>query len=273
MHGGVVEDVQVTGDLHMHGGVIERLVVKGDCQQYGGIVERRIIMAGGSAETQQHKEQPKIIYRDRVVYRDRIVYRDRPADPKISSLQAYNSQLSAKLRKANDEIANLNLELAKIRAAKQEPAESSEDNVLIARIEHLQSQLAKEREEWKRKVDELEWRLKAVTDIANGRNERIYEDETKGHYIGVTDDSFDVLFNLINDYPINYDNDLKEEYGISMSALKYIAKVLRLAKSPEQRREARKRLQRHGSDLIERRGGDQTKDKREKLKKTNKKQK
>lgn len=262
MHGGVVEDVQVNGDLHMHGGVIERLVVKGDSQQFGGIVEQRIIQRIGVAET----EQPKVIYRDRVVYRDKIVYRDRPADPKISSLQAYNSQLSAKLRRANDEIANLNLELAKIRAAKQEPAEHSEDDVLIARIEHLQSQLAKEREEWKRKVDELEWRLKAVTDIANGRNERIYEDETKGHYIGVSDDSLDVLFTLINEYPINCDKDLAEEYGISMSTLKYIAKVLRLAKSPEQRREARERLQRHGSDLIERRGGDQSKNKKSKTK-------
>lgn len=252
MHGGIVEDVQVNGDLHMHGGVIKRMVVKGDCQQFGGIVERRIIQRIGVAET----EQPKVIYRDRVVYRDKVVYRDRPADPKISSLQAYNSQLSAKLRRANDEIAKLNLELAKIRAAKQEPAESSEDNVLIARIEHLQNQLANEREEWKRKVDELEWRLKAVTDIANGRNERIYEDETKGYYIGVSDDSLDVLFTLINEYPINCDKDLAEEYGISMSTLKHIAKVLRLAKSPEQRREARERLQRHGSDLIERRGGD-----------------
>ena len=256
MQGGVIENVQVHGNLYIHGGVVERLTVQGDCKQYDGIVERRIIMAGGSAETQQHKEEPKVIYRDRVVYRDKVVYRDRPANPKISSLQAYNQQLHSKLRKATNEIGELKQELAKIRADKQDPVESSEDDVLICRIKHLQNQLATEREEWKRKVDELEWRLKAVTDIANGRNERIYEDETKGHYIGVTDDSFDVLFTLINDYPINYDNDLTEEYGISMSTLKYIAKVLRLAKSPEQRREARERLQRHGSDLIERRGGD-----------------
>ena len=77
MHGGVVEDVQVNGDLHMHGGVIERLVVKGDCQQFGGIVERRIIMVGGAAVAQQHTEQPKVIYKDRIQWRDRIVYQDR----------------------------------------------------------------------------------------------------------------------------------------------------------------------------------------------------
>lgn len=257
MHGGVIENVQVHGDLYIHGGVVERLTVEGDCHQTGGIVERRTILAGGTTIIQQHKEQPKVIYRDRVVYRDKIVYRDKPtADPKISSLQAYNSQLSAKLRRANDEIAKLNLEMAKIKAAKQEPAESSEDDVLIARIEHLQNQLANEREESKRKVDELEWRLKAVTDIANGRNERIYEDETNGRKIEVPDDSLDVLFTLINSYPITPDEDLVDEFGISITKLKYIAKALRLAKSPEQRREARERLQRHGSDLIERRGGD-----------------
>lgn len=266
MHGGVLENVQVHGNLYIHGGVVERLTVQGDCKQYGGIVNRRVIMAGGSAETQQQAAQPKVIYRDRVVYRDKVVYRDRPADPKISSLQSYNQQLRSKLQKANNEIAALNEELAKTKAAKKASQDVPDDNVLVSRIQHLESKLATEREESKRKVDELEWRLKAVTDIANGRNERIYEDETKGHYIGVTDDSLDVLFTLINDYPINYDKDLTEEYGISMSTLKYIAKVLRLAKSPEQRREARERLQRHGSDLIERRGGDQSKNKKSKTK-------
>jgi hypothetical protein len=55
--------------------------------------------------------------------------------------------------------------------------------------------------------------------------------------------------------------------------VRYIAKILRLSKSPEARREARERLKRHGIEMIERRGGDQTKYKREKQKKTNKKQK
>ncbi len=63
---------------------------------------------------------------------------------------------------------------------------------------------------------------------------------------------------------------MAEELGVSITTLRYIAKVLRLAKSPEARREAKERLKRHGIEMIERRGGDQTKDKR---KKTTKKQK
>jgi hypothetical protein len=124
-------------------------------------------------------------------------------------------------------------------------------------VDRLERQLAQEREAHSKDVDELTWRLDAVSEIANGRNRKLYEDETNGHYIGVTDDSLDVFFTLINEYPIANDNDIVEEYGISMNTLKYIAKVLRLSKSSEKRREARDRLKRHGMDLIERRGGDQ----------------
>jgi hypothetical protein len=112
-----------------------------------------------------------------------------------------------------------------------------------------------------------------VTDIVNGRNKRIYEDETNGHPVAVTDDSLDVLFTLINEYPIGNDRDTAEELGVSISTVRYIAKILQLSKSPEARREARERLKRHSIEMIERRGGDQTKYKREKQKKTNKKQK
>jgi 6-phosphofructokinase len=73
-----------------------------------------------------------------------------------------------------------------------------------------------------------------------------------------------VLFTLINEYPIANDRDMTEEMGISITTLRYIAKVLRLVKSPEARREAKERLKRHGIDMIERRGGDQTKDKKKK---------
>ena len=258
IHGGVVESVQAAGDVIIHGGVVERLTAQGDCKQYGGIIERRIIMGGGTVIQQPKTEtEPKVIYRDRVVYKDRVVYRDRPQDPKISSLQSYNNQLSAKLRRANDQIGALNEEVLKLRAIKQVPPEASDDDVLIQRINYLKSELDKEREAHRKEVEELKWRLEAITDIANGRNERLYEDETNGQYIGVTDESLDVLFTLINEYPIAIDSDLTEEYGISMSTLKYIAKVLRLAKSPEQRREARERLRQHNIDIIERRGGDQ----------------
>ncbi len=239
------------GDVYMHGGVVNTMEVQGDCKQTGGVINRRIQQSVAQATYQQ--PEPKVVYRDRVVYKDRVVHK---------KIFYNNPSLSAE----ND---NLKRENEKLRQAlKERDEQQPSDDILISKIHRLKDQLDKEREAHKKEIEELEWRLKAVTDIANGRNERLYEDETNGHYIGVTDDSLDVLFTLINEYPIANDRDMTEEMGISITTLRYIAKVLRLAKSPEVRREAKERLKRHGIEMIERRGGDQTKDKRQK--KTNK---
>lgn len=257
MHGGVVEDVQVNGDLHMHGGVIERLTVRGDCQQFGGIVERNIHLMDANAMSEQ---QPKVIYRDRekIVYRDRVVTQYRTRQETQQTINDLQQQIERERRRA-DELEARNVTLQE-ELLKKESQQS--DNVLVRRIDSLQRELAKERKAHIEELKDMRWRIDTLLDEVNNRHRRIYEDETEGHYIGVTDDSLDVLFTLINEYPIAYDCDLAEEYGISLTTLKYIAKVLRLAKSPEQRREARERLQRKGLDLIERRGGDQTKGKR-----------
>ena len=241
IHGGVVQQVTCMGDVYMHGGVVNTMEVQGDCKQSGGVINRRIQPADHS--------EPRVVYRDRVVYKDRVVHK------KIF----YNSP---SLTAEND---NLKRENEKLRQAlKERDEQQPSDDILISKIRRLKDQLDKEREAHKKEIDELEWRLKAVTDIANGRNERLYEDETQRRPIAVTDDSLDVLFTLINEYPIANDRDMTEEMGISITTLRYIAKVLRLVKSPEARREAKERLKRHGIDMIERRGGDQTKDKRQK---------
>ena len=238
IHGGVVQHVTCLGDVYMHGGVVNTMEVQGDCKQSGGVINRR----------NQHSE-PRVVYRDRVVYKDRVVHK------KVF----YNSP---SLTAEND---NLKRENEKLRQAlKERDEQQPSDDILISKISRLKDQLDKEREAHKKEIDELEWRLKAVTDIANGRNERLYTDETQRRPIAVTDDSLDVLFTLINEYPIANDRDMTEEMGISITTLRYIAKVLRLVKSPEARREAKERLKRHGIEMIERRGGDQTKDKRQK---------
>lgn len=233
------------GDVFMHGGVVETMEVQGDCKQTGGVINRRI-----------QQSEPKVVYRDRVVYKDMVVYKDRKIYYSSPSLTAENDNL----KRENEKLRH---------ALKERDEQHPSDDILMSMIRRLEDQLAKEREAHQKEIDELEWRLKAVTDIANGRNERIYEDETKGHQVAVTDDSLDVLFTLINEYPIGNDVDTAEELGMSVSTLRYIAKVLRLAKSTEARREAKERLRRHGIEMIERRGGDQTKDKGQK--KSNKK--
>jgi hypothetical protein len=250
IHGGVVHQVTCMGDVYMHGGVVNTMVVQGDCKQSGGFINRCIQRR--VAQTVYHESEPKVVYRDRVVYKDRKVFCNNPG---LSS-----------------ENANLKGENEKLRQALKERDEKQpSDDILISKIRRLESQLKEERGQHKKQVDELEWRLKAVTDIVNGRNERIYEEESQDSQIEVTDDSFDVLFTLINEYPIGIDGDIAEYLGISLNMVKTIAKVLRLAKSPEARREARERLKRHGIEMIERRGGDQTKNKKKPNKQNSKK--
>ena len=200
-----------------------------------------------------------VIYDQRQVKTDRVqIVADKMSDQE-------RERLNDKLRRLQDLLDRSNRDNEYLRKKLNESdSDEPNDNVLVQHIDQLRSQLAKEREAHRKQIDELEWRLKAVTDIANGRNKRIYEDETNGHPVAVTDASFDVLFTLINEYPISNDVDMAEELGVSITTLRYIAKVLRLAKSPEARREAKERLKRHGIEMIERRGGDQTKDKKKK---------
>lgn len=236
VHGGVNTFNGDIATLEAHGGVFYIYGNVGSMVQHGGV-------------TYDHRQ----IKADRIqIVTDKVSDKER-------------ERLNGKIRRLQDQLSKSNSDCEFLRKKLNESgSDEPSDNVLVQRIDQLRSQLAKEREAHRKKVDELEWRLKAVTDIANGRNERLYEDEINGKPIAVPDDSFDVLFTLINEYPIHNDIDMSEELGISVTTLRYIAKVLRLAKSPEARREAKERLRRHGIEMIERRGGDQTKDKRQK---------
>jgi len=239
-------DYQIHGGANTFTGDIDSLVA------HGGV----FYIYGNVGSMVQHGG---ITYDRRPVNADRIqIVTDKISEQERERLNDQIRRLQNQLNRSNRECEYLRKKLND--SGNDEPS----DNVLVQRIDLLRSQLAKEREAHKKKIDELEWRLNAVTDIANGRNERIYEDETKIHHVTVPDDSFDVLFTLINEYPIRNDVDMSEELGVSISTLRYIAKVLRLAKSPEARRKAKERLRRHGIEMIERRGGDKYKDKRQK---------
>lgn len=245
IHGGANTFTGDIATLEAHGGVFYIYGNVGSMVQHGGVT-----------------------YDRRPVNADRIqIVTDKMSDKERERLNVQIRRLQDQLNRSNRECEYLRKKL------KESGSDEPSDNVLVQRIDQLRSQLAKEREAHQKEIEELEWRLKAVTDIANGRNERIYEDETRSRQIAVTDDSFDVLFTLINGFPINNDVDMAEEFGIPVDTLRHVAKVLRLAKSPEARREAKERLRRHGIEMIERRGGDQTKAKRKKPSKTPKKQK
>lgn len=246
-------DYQVHGGVNTFNGDIESLVAHGGVFYIYGNVGS-MVQRGG------------VVYDRRPIKADRIqIDTDKMSDQERERLNDNIRRLQDLLDRSNRDNEYLRKKLNE--SGSDEPS----DNVLVQRIDQLRSQLAKEREAHQKQIDELEWRLKAVTGIANGRNERLYEDETNGHYIGVTDDSLDVLFTLINEYPIGIDVDIAEDLGISPRMVRTIAKVLRLAKSPEARREAKERLRRHGIEMIERRGGDQTKYKKKPNKQNSKK--
>lgn len=268
INGGVVGVVNCQGDVHLHGGVVENMTVHHDCYQYGGIIERRVRMVNvddqntrdaiNEAARRQVKPLTDEINRLRrenaELKRENTELKRKSSDKgTIESVRAYNARLSHENNYLNSKLQELRIELEKRKA---KPEETPPDDVLVMRINDLRLQLETERETHRKEVDELKWRIDSLLDEVNCRHRLIYEDETEGHYIGVTDDTLDVLFTLINEYPIATDNDLTEEYGISMASLKYIVKTLHLAKNTEQRREARERLKRHNIDLIERRGGD-----------------
>lgn len=161
IHGGVVQQVTCMGDVYMHGGVVNTMEVQGDCKQTGGVINRRIQQS--VAQTIYHQSEPKVIYRDRVVYKDRVVYRNHTV------YRDNPGQVT--------EIFNLRRENEKLRQAiKERDEKQPSDDILISKIHRLENQLTKERDQHQKKIDELEWRLKAVTDIANGRNKRLYED-------------------------------------------------------------------------------------------------
>ena len=246
-------DYQVHGGVNTFKGDIESLVA------HGGV----FYIYGNVGSMVQHGG---ITYDHRPIKADRVqIVADKMSDQE-------RERLNDKLRRLQDLLDRSNRDNEYLRKKLNESdSDEPSDNVLVQRIDQLRSQLDKEREAHQKEIDELEWRLKAVTDIANGRNKRLYEDETNGHPVAVTDASFDVLFTLINEYPISNDVDMAEELGVSITTLRYIAKVLRLAKSPEARREAKERLKRHGIEMTERRGGDHGN--QFKKSKTNKKQK
>lgn len=201
-------------DLHIHGGVVQQVVCMGDVHMHGGVVNTMTVQGdceqhGGvinrriqsGASVIYQQPEPKVVYRDKIVYRDRVVYKDKP---------------------------------------QQDPEQLPSDDILVRKIIQLKNQLKKEQEEHQKQIDELEWRLNAVIEIAN---ERIHKDKNVGRPTAVTDDSLDVLFTLVNEYPFSTDANMAKDFGISIDAVKKIAKVLRLAKSPKARREAKERLQ------------------------------
>ena len=222
IHGGVNT---FTGDvtwLDVHGGVVH---VKGKVI--------RLVHTGG------------VIYDQRVEYKDRMSAKER------YEYRRQIDELKRRLSKSEDECLILREKLGK------EEAKIPSDDVLVAKIEHLQGELSRERADRKKEVEELNLRLDAAIEALNETHRNYIDAADRERRLSNSDDMIDVLATLVNLYPFTTDGDLSFEFGITREQVKTIARILKLTKTKEARQEAADYLRRQHIELIQRRGGDQ----------------
>ena len=220
----------VTGDvdwLEVHSGVIYVKGKVGTLVHHGGVM---------------YDQRPS----NRVEYRT-----DHISDEERSRYRRQIAELENRLSRSESECLKLRKKLDK--SGERLP----DDDVLVAKIEHLQIELDNERKGRKQEVDDLKFRLKTALQELNDCH-RNYNDAIRyEQQLNINDEILDVFATLVNLYPFTTDGDLAFEFGIDIKQVKEIAKILRLAKSSEKRKEAVDYLRRQHIEFVQRRGGNQ----------------
>ena len=216
--------------LDMHGGVCYLKGNVGSMTHYGGIVYDQRHSDRVEIRESEMSQQLKRYYQKRI------------------------EELEAKVTKLDYERSVLRGRLNKL---KETDPESEPDDVLVQRICTLRNELDKEKEAHKKDVDDLNYRINTILRELNGYHHDYYDSIIHEQDLAINDEMFDVLFTFINLYPFTSDRDLAFEFGITKAQVKTIANILKMAKSPEARREAADYLQRQHRELIQRRGGNQ----------------
>jgi len=230
LSGGINEIPGNIDHLDIHGGVCYLKGNVGSMTHYGGMVYDQRRSDRVEIRESEMSQQLKRYYQKRI------------------------EELEAKVTKLDYERSVLRGRLDKL---KETDPESEPDDVLVQRICTLRNELAKEKEAHKKDVDDLNYRIDTILGELNGYRQDYYDANRYAQDLAINDEMFDVLFTFINLYPFTSDRDLAFEFGITKAQVKIIAKILKMAKSSEARREAADYLQRQHLELIERRGGDQ----------------
>ena len=219
-------------------GIVEKLTLE-DCQvQVSGIVQQRFDM------------------------NKRVFVADPPKpanDYEVRELRREVNELRWKLRNSQtheEQLRNKIKELKESGAKEPEPS----DDVLVQRICSLRDTLDKEREDHAKEVTELKDRLDVACEINAKLRNQSKDDEYRKNQ-DIVDSHIDILATLMCLYPYTPDKDLEYEFGLPVDRIRYAAAALGSIKSHEARREAVDYLQRQHRELIERRGGDQRKNK------------
>ena len=216
--------------LDMHGGVCYLKGNVGSMTHYGGVVYDQRHSDRVEIRESEMSQQLKRYYQKRI----------EELETKVMKLDYERSVLRGRL----DKLKEIDPE--------QEP-----DDVLVQRICILRNELEKEKEAHKKDVDDLNYRVNTILGELNGYHHDYYDSIIHEQDLAINDEMFDVLFTFINLYPFTSDRDLAFEFGITKVQVKTIAKILKMAKSPEARRDAVDYLQRQHRELIQRRGGNQ----------------
>ena len=230
IHGGVTTLPGDVDHLDMHGGICYLKGNVGSMNHYGGVCYDQRHSDRVEIRESEMSQQLKRYYQNRI----------NELETKVTSLDYERSMLRRKLDKL-----------------KETDPEQDTDDVLVRRICTLRNELDKEKEAHKKDVDDLNYRIKTILDELNGYHQYCYDTNIHNQDLAINDEMFDVLFTFINLYPFTSDRDLAFEFGITKAQVKIIAKILKMVKSPEARREAADYLQRQHRELIQRRGGNQ----------------
>lgn len=225
----------ITGDiewLEAHGGVLYMKGNVGTLVHHGGVM---------------YDQRPS----NRVEYRT-----DKMSEEERRRFRQRIAELERRLNRSESECLKLREKIGK------EEAETPPDDVLVMRIESLEAQLERERKAHRIEVEELKERIDVALEInAKLRNRPVTDN---GRSQEIADKHIDILATLMCLYPFTTDKDLVFEFGIPADRIREVAKVLGVIKSKEARQEAIEYMRKQHIEFVERRGGDQTKNSKEK---------
>lgn len=224
--------------------------IKGGMNTFTGDVDWLEVHAGavylkGQVKTLVHTGG--VIYDQRPS--NRVEYRtDHISDEERSRYRRRIAELENRLSKSEAECLNLRKKLDN--SGKRLP----DDDVLVAKIEHLQIELDNERKGRKQEVSDLKERLSVAMEI----NAKLRCDTGREAVSQeIADRHVDILASLMALYPFTTDKDLVLEFNIPADRIREVARVLGVIKSPEARQEAVEYLRRQHIEFIQRRGGNQ----------------
>lgn len=224
--------------------------IKGGMNTFMGKVDWLEVHAGavylkGQVKTLVHTGG--VIYDQRPS--NRVEYRtDHISDEERSRYRRRIAELENRLSRSEAECLNLRKKLDN--SGERLP----DDDVLVAKIEHLQIELDNERKGRKQEVEDLKERLSVALEI----NAKLRCDTGREAVSQeIADRHVDILASLMALYPFTPDKDLVLEFNIPADRIREVARVLGVIKSPKARQEAVEYLRRQHIEFIQRRGGNQ----------------